>query len=159
MTATAHPAPGPQHGPIVHAAEEHPLFVQHKHPNYVGIFFILLVFTILEVWVTTPFFGIAFPVPVLTVPTLLLLAVLKFATIAGYYMHLRFDSRAFSALFAVGLILAIGMLFTLQGLFLAHSRIPFSYETAREEGHLPSPGGAHAEGTPAAGTSSTGTTR
>jgi len=152
MTATAYPAPGPQHA--AHLDEEHPVFVQHKHPNYVGIFFILLVFTILEVWVTTPFFGIAFPLPILTVPTLLVLAVLKFATIAGYYMHLRFDSRAFTTLFAFGLMLAIGMLFTLQGLFLAHYRIPFNYETAREEGHLPAPGGASA--TPAAGTS-TGT--
>ena len=148
MTATTAPlGHGPQPG---HGTEEHPVFVQHKHPNYVGIFVILFVFTMLEVWVTTPFFGIAFPVPVLTVPTLLLLAVLKFATIAGYYMHLRFDSRAFTALFAVGLILAIGMLFTLQGLFLAHYREPFNYETAREAGGLPAPGG-HAAGTPAAG--------
>jgi cytochrome c oxidase subunit 4 len=146
--------PGAHGAPSAHgAAEEHPVFVQHKHPNYVLIFVILLVFTILEVWVTTPIFGLSFPVPLLVVPSLLLLAILKFATIAGYYMHLRFDSRAFSALFLVGLILAAGLLFTLQALFTAHHRLPFDAAAAREAGQLAGrPGETSA--TPTAGTSS-----
>jgi cytochrome c oxidase subunit 4 len=139
------------------AIEEHPVFVQHKHPNYVLIFVILFIFTALEVWVTTPIAGIEFPLPVLTVPTLLVLAILKFATIAAFYMHLRYDSRAFSALFIVGLLLAVGMLFTLQALFTAHHRLPFDATAAREAGTLPPAAGEQAA-TPTAGASGANTT-
>jgi hypothetical protein len=145
------------HGAQAVAVEEHPVFLQHKHPNYVGIFVVLFIFTMLEVWVTTPILGIEFPLPVLTVPTLLVLAVLKFATIAAFYMHLRYDSRAFSALFIVGLLLAIGMLFTLQAIFVNHPRQPFDQEAARAAGQLPAAPGETAA-TPTAGAGSASTT-
>jgi hypothetical protein len=69
-------------------------------------------------------------------------------------MHLRFDSRAFSALFIVGLLLAMGMLFTLMALFTAHDRLPFDVAAAREAGVL---SGGEKSGTPAAGTPAAGT--
>jgi cytochrome c oxidase subunit 4 len=36
-----------------------------------------------------------------------LLAAVKFATVVGYFMHLRFDSRVLRRLFITGLVLAI----------------------------------------------------
>ena len=154
MTAT--PATVRGHG-MQEAPGEHPVFIQHKHPNYVGIFFVLLVFTIIEVWITTPFFGLSFGAifgNAVVIPALVLFAILKFATIAAFYMHLRFDSRAFTVLFAVGLFLALGMWLTLQGLFTAHSRVPFDEVAAREQGILAG-GPGEAAGTPAAGAAST----
>jgi caa(3)-type oxidase subunit IV len=123
-----------------HVAQQHP-----KARFYVGVFVILFVVTALEVAVTY------FPaIPQL--PALLSLAAIKFFLIAAFYMHLRFDSRLFSALFIVGLLIAMGMLFSFMGLFTAHYREPFipTLEHAEES----------ASGTPAAGASSTtGTSR
>jgi uncharacterized membrane protein len=59
-------------------------------------------------------------------PALILLAVLKFFLIASIYMHLRYDSRVFSAFFMIGLILATGMLVSFLALFTAHPRLPVS---------------------------------
>ncbi len=112
-------APGGAHGaPGGHAVE---LAAEH-HPSrartYTLIFFVLLIVTALEVAVTY------FPaIPQL--PALLLMAVFKFLLIAGFYMHLKYDSRVFSAFFIIGLVLGIGMLFSFLGLFTAHSREPF----------------------------------
>lgn len=41
-------------------------------------------------------------------PLLLLLSVVKLALVAGYYMHLRYDSWMFSALLVIGTIMATG---------------------------------------------------
>jgi len=41
------------------------------------------------------------------IPILLTMAVLKFAIVALYFMHLRFDSKLFRRLFVTGIILAI----------------------------------------------------
>lgn len=106
---------------------------EHAHPSpwrYVVVFFVLFIFTALEVAVTTPIW----PSREFTqLPSLLILAVLKFATIAAYYMHLRFDHRIFTAFFGIGLFLAFSMLFTLMGLFLAHYREPFDPSTRTEQ--------------------------
>jgi hypothetical protein len=64
-------------------------------------------------------------------------------------MHLRFDHRIFTAFFAFGLFLAVSMLFTLMGLFLAHYREPFDPSTRTEQ--TQQTGAA----TPAAGTTTT----
>jgi hypothetical protein len=61
--------------------------------------------------------------------------------IAAFYMHLTYDSRLFSALFIVGLLIAMGMLFSFLGLFAAHYREPF----------VPTLEHQQATGTPAAG--------
>ena len=54
----------------------------------------------MAVFISVQFFGDA------AVPVLLILMVLKFATVAAYFMHLRFDSRLFRRLFVTGLVLA-----------------------------------------------------
>ena len=112
--------------------------VEHaSHPTarfYVLIFFILLAITIAEVFVAQePFLGIFEGIGVPIAVPLLILAAAKFLMIAAFYMHLKQDSRAFSAFLIAGLILAIGMLFTFGGLFTAHSREPFDQIAWREQ--------------------------
>lgn len=112
--------------------------VEHaSHPTarfYVLIFFILLAVTIAEVFVAQePFLGIFEGIGVPIAVPLLILAAVKFLMIAAFYMHLKQDSRAFSAFLIAGLILAMGMLFTFGGLFTAHSREPFDQIAWREQ--------------------------
>jgi cytochrome c oxidase subunit 4 len=102
----AHGAPG---------AEAHP----SRARTYFLIFVVLVVVTAAEVAVTY------FPA-IPQAPTLILLAALKFFLIASIYMHLRYDSRVFSAFFMVGLFLATGMLISFMALFTAHPRLPVS---------------------------------
>lgn len=77
----------------------------HRHPNYVLVGAILILLTILEVSV------LRLPVPQL--PFLIGFAVAKGALIVLYFMHLKFDSRLYAALFAYPwplALLLVGML-------------------------------------------------
>ena len=122
----------------VHAA---PHSAGHKahHPSarfYILIFFILLVVTIAEVVVAQePFLTIFKDIglPGTALFPLLILAAAKFFMIAAFYMHLKQDSRLFTAFFVVGLFLALGMWGTFMGLFTAHSREPFDQIAWREQ--------------------------
>ena len=86
----------------------------HAHPNYVGIAIFLFVVTAVEVAV-----AVASLPDGLTTVMLFVLMFMKAAGVAGYYMHLRFDSRVFTYLMlggsavAVGLILAVAALYQL----------------------------------------------
>ncbi len=77
----------------------------HEHPTeaqYVLIALFLALLTAIEVAV--------YYVEALKgalVPILLTFAVIKFTTVVAFFMHLRFDSRLFRRLFALGLGLAI----------------------------------------------------
>ncbi len=77
------------------------------HPtarDYVNVAVLLAVLTALEVM--TYFFELpqwAF------IGGLTALAIGKFATVVGYYMHLKFDSRIFRRMFVFGLMLAISV--------------------------------------------------
>ena len=51
------------------------------------------------------------------IPILTILSVAKFALVAMFYMHLRYDARLFSALFVGGLALAFSVVLALLGLF------------------------------------------
>ena len=51
------------------------------------------------------------------IPILAILSIVKFAMVAMFYMHLKYDARLFSALFVGGLALAASVLFALMGLF------------------------------------------
>lgn len=51
------------------------------------------------------------------IPILLVLSATKFAIVAMYFMHLKFDSKLFSALFVGGILLTSGILLTLLTLF------------------------------------------
>ncbi len=51
------------------------------------------------------------------IPVLAILSTVKFAMVAMFYMHLRYDGRLFSSLFVGGLALAFAVVFALIGLF------------------------------------------
>ncbi len=94
--------------PHAHGDEPH-------HPGakeYLGIAVVLTVITAIEVAV----FYIPAMHPVL-VPTLLTLSALKFALVAMFYMHLKFDHKLFSWLFVVPMALALAVILALMKLF------------------------------------------
>lgn len=75
-----------------------------RHPtarDYVNIALILAVLTALEV--STYFFEFG---PI-AVPLLIVLMIIKFILVVGWFMHLRFDSRIFSQLMYSGLAFAL----------------------------------------------------
>ena len=105
MTAhDEHPAP---HG--------EPPAGEHAHPGakeYLAIATVLTVLTAIEVAV--------FYIPslkVILVPTLLTLSTVKFALVAMFYMHLKFDHRLFSWLFVVPMLIAALVILALLKLF------------------------------------------
>ena len=53
------------------------------------------------------------------IPILTILSLGKFALVAMYYMHLKFDNKLFSILFIVGLVLAAAVVSMLLFLFSA----------------------------------------
>ena len=87
----------------------------HAHPGakeYLGIAIILTVITAVEVAV--------FYIPslkVLIVPILLSLSGVKFAIVAMWYMHLKFDAKIFSWLFVTPMALAAFVIVMLLRLF------------------------------------------
>jgi cytochrome c oxidase subunit IV len=104
-----HAAPAPDAGG--HAAAH----AQAGPRTYLVIAVFLLVLTVMEVSV--------FYIPALArvlVPVLVVLALAKFALVAMFYMHLRFDDVWFSYLFVFPLVIAVGLvlaLLWLHGLF------------------------------------------
>lgn len=88
---------------------------QHDHPTarvYILVAVLLTVLTGLEIGV--------YVVPVLRpvlVPLLFLLAGAKFAVVAGWYMHLRFDPKLLTWLFVGGLITAAATIGGLTAMF------------------------------------------
>lgn len=78
----------------------------HAHPTprqYVNIAVVLAVLTAAEV--STYFFDFG----VLAVPLLVILMSVKFVFVAGYFMHLKYDTKIFSRLMYGGLFLALGL--------------------------------------------------
>ena len=85
------------------------------HPTqarYVAIALILAAVTIVEVAIVY----LQFLAGVL-VPTLVILSALKFALVAMFFMHLKFDHRLFSTMFVGGILLATGIIIALLVLF------------------------------------------
>ncbi len=78
-------------------------------PNYVGIFVVLVVLTALEVAVTY--------LPIPRIPVLIPLALAKAALVVMFYMHLRFDSRLFTVVFMIGVIMGISLILAFIALF------------------------------------------
>jgi cytochrome c oxidase subunit 4 len=76
----------------------------HHHPGdllYIQIAIILGAITAVEVLTYFVDFG-----PFQT-PALLIMMVVKFAMVAMFFMHLKFDNRLFSWVFIAGLVLAV----------------------------------------------------
>ncbi len=76
----------------------------HSHPSpktYIMVALVLAVVTVIELFI--PNLGLG----AIQNPLLLVLTVVKVGLVALFFMHLKFDSRLYSALFAVGYIFAI----------------------------------------------------
>ena len=89
--------------------------VHTGHPTpmtYFKVAITLVVLTLLEVFlflIEDMSYGI--------IPVLAVLSIGKFVLVAMYYMHLRFDHKIFYIMFVSGLVLAVGVVFALMGLF------------------------------------------
>lgn len=94
----------------------------HAHPGpktYFQIAVILGVITALEVAIVyIPAFH-----PVL-VPSLLTLSAVKFALVALFYMHLKFDPRLYSGLIGAGLTIAATIIVSLMALQFHNGFLP-----------------------------------
>lgn len=92
------------------------------HPGaavYVIVAGFLVVLTAMELTV----FYVQALKPVL-VPVLLILAAAKFALVAMFYMHLKYDSRIFSAIFFLPMLMAVILTVALLMLFVYLSHHP-----------------------------------
>jgi cytochrome c oxidase subunit 4 len=93
---------------------------QHAHPTakkYLGIAIILTIITVIEVAV--------FYIPSMhqfLPPILLTLSALKFALVAMFYMHLKFDHRLYSWVFVVPMCFATAVILAFLALFAASHR-------------------------------------
>ena len=91
----------------------------HASPGYlqyIGVAVVLGVLTATEFLVVSEFWPAY--LATLTVPILLILTLIKAALVALFYMHLKFDSRLYSALLVgVIVILAIPLAIVLMLLF------------------------------------------
>ncbi|HXV42583.1 MAG TPA: cytochrome C oxidase subunit IV family protein [Anaerolineae bacterium] len=87
-----------------------------RYLQYIGIAVILGALTGIEFLVVSEFWPAA--LSEVTVPILLVLTVIKAALVALFYMHLKFDSRLYSALFVgVIVLLALPLVIVLMILF------------------------------------------
>jgi cytochrome c oxidase subunit 4 len=81
---------------------------RHSHPSdvqYIAIAAILAAITAAEVSVYyINFFKNSF---IATVAALIPMMIAKFALVAAFFMHLRFDNKIFRAVFLTGIILAV----------------------------------------------------
>jgi azurin len=97
--------------------------VQHaRHPTfrqYVLVATILFVITIIEFLLIYNRAGIVDNLGGSKIPLLVVLSGIKFAIVIMFYMHLKFDSRLFTAVFLAGLALAFAVGLALLGLFVA----------------------------------------
>lgn len=84
-------------------SEHDPDIQHHHHPTpqqYVQVAVVLAVLTAMEITASFVEIGVAF------IPTLLILMVIKFALVAGWFMHLRFDTHVYRRFMVGGLVLA-----------------------------------------------------
>jgi len=92
----------------------------HAHPSeavYIKIALILVAITSLEVAI---YYIQWFHDSGALVPTLAVLSIVKFITVVGYYMHLKFDDARFRYTFICGLALATGTVMALVALLRTH---------------------------------------
>jgi cytochrome c oxidase subunit 4 len=80
----------------------------HKHPNYMAIFWMLAILTVIEIAV------IFVPIGKMTINVLLCaLALGKAALVAAYFMHLRFETRTLTMIALTPLVIATVLVFVI----------------------------------------------
>jgi cytochrome c oxidase subunit 4 len=103
-------------GAAAHSHEETVTGTGHAHPSdrsYVGIALILALITAAEVAT----FYLEDELGSVLIPALVVMMIVKFAMVAGWFMHLRFDSNLFTRLFVSGLVLAVGVYLAMLAAF------------------------------------------
>jgi cytochrome c oxidase subunit IV len=81
---------------------------EHKHPNYMAIFWYLAILTVVEIAV------IYMPLAKFTIGVLLCaLALSKAALVAMYFMHLKFETRTLGMVAITPLLIATLLVFVL----------------------------------------------
>lgn len=97
----------PAHG-VHDAHEEH-----HPTPaDYVRIAVILSIITLVEVFI----YYLPMMRPIL-VPVLLVLSIVKFLAVVGYFMHLKDDKRLFRMTFGAALVLSMAVFLAMLAMF------------------------------------------
>jgi cytochrome c oxidase subunit IV len=81
----------------------------HKHPNYMSIFWALTVLTVVELGVVFLPFG-----KMVNGTLLCALALAKAAIVAAYFMHLRFETRTLGLIAVTPLAIATLLIFVLM---------------------------------------------
>jgi len=82
---------------------------EHKHPNYMAIFWLLAVLTVVEIGVVFLPFGKMVNGTLLTA-----LAVGKAAMVAMYFMHLKFETRTLGLIALTPLAIATLLVFIIM---------------------------------------------
>jgi cytochrome c oxidase subunit 4 len=90
---------------------------EHKHPNYMAIFWTLAVLTVVEIAVVFLPFGKLVNGTLLTA-----LAISKAALVAMYFMHLKFETRTLGLIAVTPLAIATLLVFVIlpDAFFVAH---------------------------------------
>jgi len=87
---------------------------EHEHPGgdvYVRVAIVLAIITAVEVVIYyLP------PVRGVLIPALIVLSVAKFVAVVGYFMHLKFDSRIFTWMFAAGMAITLSVFIALAAM-------------------------------------------
>jgi cytochrome c oxidase subunit 4 len=81
---------------------------EHKHPNYMAIFWLLAILTVVEIGVVFLPFG-----KIVNGTLLCALAVGKAALVAMYFMHLKFETRTLSLIAVTPLVIATLLVFVI----------------------------------------------
>ncbi len=90
---------------------------EQEHPNYMRIFWILLVLTIAEVLV------VYVPIPKIVTALLLIgMACSKAAYVALYFMHLKFEQKTLTAIALTPFIICVFLVFMLLPDLMAEAR-------------------------------------
>jgi cytochrome c oxidase subunit 4 len=111
--ADSHAAPQPHAAP--HAGGGHASVA-----TYIRVAVVLSVVTAIEV-ATLYIPGLP---NLLLVTSLLLMSIVKFALVVGFYMHLRYDSKIFTSMFVGPLLIAVGIILAVMALFSAFILLP-----------------------------------
>ena len=80
----------------------------HKHPNYIMIWVILLLLTVLEVAVAyfPKYLSNVEEIITITIVLLIGMALVKAGLVAAYFMHLKFEQKNFVMIVSFPLVLA-----------------------------------------------------
>jgi cytochrome c oxidase subunit 4 len=81
---------------------------EHKHPNYMAIFWLLAILTVVEIGVVFLPFG-----KIVNGTLLCALAVGKAALVAMYFMHLKFETRTLGLIAVTPLVIATLLVFVI----------------------------------------------